>query len=88
VSRLVSKLQRGAEFDENAAHHRGLARELQERLGKIREMGPERSRKRHSDRGRLLVRERIERSSIPGRPSWSSCRSAPTASTTIPCRPG
>ena len=68
MSRLASKLQRGAEFDENAAHHRGLAAELHERLRKIREMGPERSRKRHSERGRLLVRERIERLLDPGTP--------------------
>jgi acetyl-CoA carboxylase carboxyltransferase component len=68
VSRLASKLQRGAEFDENAAHHRGLAAELHERLRRIREMGPERSRKRHSERGRLLVRERIERLLDPGTP--------------------
>ena len=68
MSRLASKLQRTAEFDENAAHHRALARELHERLAKIREMGPERSRKRHTERGRLLVRERIERLLDPGSP--------------------
>jgi acetyl-CoA carboxylase carboxyltransferase component len=68
VSRLVSKLQRTAEFEANAAHHRGLARELHERLARVREMGPEHARKRHTERGRLLVRERIERLIDPGTP--------------------
>jgi acetyl-CoA carboxylase carboxyltransferase component len=68
VTRLASKIQRGAEFDDNAAHHRGLARELHERLARIREMGSARARQRHTERGRLLVRERIERLLDPGTP--------------------
>jgi acetyl-CoA carboxylase carboxyltransferase component len=68
VSRLPTRIQRTAEFEENAAHHRGLARELRERLAVIREMGSARARQRHKERGRLLVRERIERLLDPGTP--------------------
>jgi acetyl-CoA carboxylase carboxyltransferase component len=68
VSRLPTRIQRTPEFDENAAHHRGLARELRERLAVIREMGSARARQRHKERGRLLVRERIERLLDPGTP--------------------
>ncbi len=68
MTRLASRIQRGAEFDENAAHHRGLAAELHERLARIREMGSARARQRHTERGRLLVRERIERLLDPGTP--------------------
>jgi acetyl-CoA carboxylase carboxyltransferase component len=68
VSRLASRTQKGAEFDENTAHHRALAAELRARLGTIREMGSPRARQRHHERGRLLVRERIERLLDPGTP--------------------
>ncbi|MGH7895967.1 MAG: carboxyl transferase domain-containing protein [Candidatus Binatia bacterium] len=68
MSRLASRLQKGAEFDDNAAHHLALATDLHERLARIREMGPERARLRHKERGRLLVRERIERLLDPGTP--------------------
>ncbi len=68
MTRLASRAPRGAEFDENAAHHRALAQELRERLARVREMGPARARQRHTERGRLLVRERIERLLDPGTP--------------------
>ena len=68
MSRLTSKIQRTGEFAENAAHHRALARDLHARLAVIREMGSPRSRQRHTERGRLLVRERIERLLDPGTP--------------------
>ncbi len=68
MSRLASRIQKGPEFEENAAHHRAMARDLHERLARIREMGPERARQRHKGRGRLLVRERIERLLDPGTP--------------------
>ena len=68
MNRLTSKIQRTAEFAENTAHHRELARDLHARMTVIRAMGSPRARQRHSERGRLLVRERIERLLDPGTP--------------------
>jgi 3-methylcrotonyl-CoA carboxylase beta subunit len=45
-----------------------LAAELRERLARVRRGGDERSRARHVDRGKLLVRERIDRLLDPGSP--------------------
>ncbi len=59
---LVSKLSPSdGEFQENAAHHRALAARLKEELAKAREGGGEKERQRHVSRGKLPVRERIER---------------------------
>jgi acetyl-CoA carboxylase carboxyltransferase component len=69
--RLASQLRRDADFEENARHHRALAADLRARLARIREGGPPDSRRRHKERGRLLVRERIERLLDPGTPSSS-----------------
>jgi acetyl-CoA carboxylase carboxyltransferase component len=66
--RLASQLRRDADFEENARHHRALAADLRARLARIREGGPPDSRRRHKERGRLLVRERIERLLDPGTP--------------------
>jgi 3-methylcrotonyl-CoA carboxylase beta subunit len=55
-------------FQENARHNRALAAELHARLAAVRLGGPERSRQRHVERGRLLVRDRIERLLDPGTP--------------------
>jgi 3-methylcrotonyl-CoA carboxylase beta subunit len=68
VTRLVSRLRRDEEFAENARHHRGLATALRDRLARIREGGPPEARRRHQERGRLLVRERIERLLDAGSP--------------------
>ena len=56
------------EFGQNAAHHRALAKELKERLARVRQGGGEKYRKRHEDQGKLFVRERIERLLDPGSP--------------------
>jgi 3-methylcrotonyl-CoA carboxylase beta subunit len=68
VTRLVSHLRRDAEFEENARQNRGLVAELRERLARVREGGSASARRRHVERGRLLVRERIERLLDPGSP--------------------
>jgi acetyl-CoA carboxylase carboxyltransferase component len=68
VTRLVSQLRRDAEFDENARHHRGLAGELRALLARVREGGSAGARRRHVERGRLLVRDRIERLIDPDTP--------------------
>ena len=68
MSRLASRVRRDGEFEANAGHHRGLAADLRERLARTREGGPPEARRRHQERGRLLVRERIERLLDPGSP--------------------
>src|SRR6476620_4652217 len=46
----------------------GLAAELRERLAEVRRGGDERARTRHVERGKLLVRERVDRLLDPGSP--------------------
>ncbi len=66
---LPSRVRPGSEeFERNAAHHRALAEELRARLERVREGGPESARKLHKERGKLLVRERIERLLDPDSP--------------------
>jgi acetyl-CoA carboxylase carboxyltransferase component len=55
-------------FIDNAAHSRALAAQLRERIATARLGGSERSRQRHVERGRLLVRDRIDRLLDPGTP--------------------
>ena len=64
---LVSQLSPSSpDFRENAAHHSALAARLGAELAKVREGGGEKERARHVARGKLLVRERIERLLDPG----------------------
>ena len=64
---LVSQLSPSSpEFRENAAHHRALAARLSGELAKAREGGGEKERARHVARGKLPVRERLERLLDPG----------------------
>jgi acetyl-CoA carboxylase carboxyltransferase component len=59
---LVSKLLPSSrEFQENAAHHRALAARLRDELGRARAGGGEKEQQRHVSRGKLPVRERLER---------------------------
>jgi len=67
MERLESHLDTSsAEFKANAAHHRALAADLRERLARVREGGGPDQVARHRSRGKLLVRERIERLLDPG----------------------
>ena len=68
MKRLVSHVRRDADFEQNARHHRALTADLRERLARIREGGSPSARQRHVDRGRLLVRERVERLLDPDTP--------------------
>src|ERR687885_318642 len=52
---------RSDDYKQNAAHNAALASELRGRLAVAREGGSPRARERHRSRGKLLVRERIER---------------------------
>jgi 3-methylcrotonyl-CoA carboxylase beta subunit len=47
---------------------RGLTEELRERLARVRQGGSERARTKHTDRGKLLPRERVDRLLDPGSP--------------------
>jgi 3-methylcrotonyl-CoA carboxylase beta subunit len=58
----------GERFDTNAAHNRRLAEELRDRVAQAALGGPEASRKRHAERGKLLPRERVEHLLDPGSP--------------------
>jgi acetyl-CoA carboxylase carboxyltransferase component len=68
VSRFGTPARRDASFAANDEHHRALVADLRARLARIREGGSEAARQRHKQRGRLLVRERIERVLDPGTP--------------------
>ena len=56
----------GEEFKSNAAHHRALAAELKRQLECVRQGGGKENVERHKSRGKLFVRERIERLLDPG----------------------
>ena len=56
------------EFQQNTEHHRQLAKDLKERLARVREGGGEKYRKRQEEQGKLFVRERIDRLLDPGSP--------------------
>ena len=56
------------EFKQNSEYHKQLAKELKERLARVREGGGEKYRKRQEEQGKLFVRERIERLLDPGSP--------------------
>jgi 3-methylcrotonyl-CoA carboxylase beta subunit len=56
------------EFRRNLAHHRRLREDLRAALGRARAGGSESARARHVERGKLLVRERVERLLDPGSP--------------------
>ncbi|HEX4870540.1 MAG TPA: carboxyl transferase domain-containing protein [Moraxellaceae bacterium] len=57
-----------AGFQENAAHHRALAEDLQKLLDRIREGGGKAAVERHKGRGKLTARERINALIDPGSP--------------------
>ncbi len=59
---LVSRIDpSSAEFRENHRHHARLAARLREEVARARDGGGEKERARHTGRGKLPVRERIER---------------------------
>jgi acetyl-CoA carboxylase carboxyltransferase component len=57
-----------AEFQERAAHHRGLAARLKERLAAVKKGGPDAAIATLRKRGKLQARERIDRLLDPGTP--------------------
>jgi 3-methylcrotonyl-CoA carboxylase beta subunit len=66
---LASNLDVHSErFAANAAHHRGLAGQLRDRVAAAARGGSERTRDRHVARGKLLPRDRVEALLDPGTP--------------------
>lgn len=66
---LTSTLDpRSQDFQDNAAYHRALVEELDRRLARAAEGGGEKARNKHTERGKLLVRDRITALLDPGSP--------------------
>ena len=62
MSVLESRIDRtGAEFAANAEINRRLAGQLRDLLAQVREGGPAAARAQHVGRGKLLVRDRVDR---------------------------
>ena len=60
MSAIISQLDpRSQEFLDNAAYHRTLVDELERRLARAADGGGEKARQRHTERGKLLARDRI-----------------------------
>jgi len=69
VTKLATALDpNGDAFRANAAHNRRLVEELSSRVAGAALGGPEAARTRHTGRGKLLPRERVERLLDPGSP--------------------
>ena len=69
MRRLTSQLRTtDAGFKTNTARMRELVDELRDRVETARLGGPEHARKLHTERGKLLPRERVERLIDPGTP--------------------
>ena len=57
---------RSPDFIAHAAHHRQLAAELERRLARAAAGGGDKARERHTERGKLLARDRIDALLDPG----------------------
>jgi len=69
MSVLTSQLDpRSTEFTDNVAYHRALVEELDRRLARAADGGGEKARNKHTERGKLLARDRITALLDPGSP--------------------
>ena len=69
MAELTTRLDtRSQEFADNASYHRALAQELDRRLARAANGGGDKARDRHTERGKLLVRDRITALLDPGSP--------------------
>ncbi len=69
MPRLASALDTSsAAFQANAEHNRALVQRLREETARAARGGPDASRDRHTARGKLLPRDRVERLLDPGSP--------------------
>ncbi len=58
----------GPEYQQNCDYHAALAEELRQRLAQVRQGGGHKYRQQHEARGKLFVRQRIDRLLDPGSP--------------------
>ncbi|MFC3552241.1 carboxyl transferase domain-containing protein [Lysobacter cavernae] len=66
---LTSQLDpRSQDFQDNVAYHRALVEELDHRLARAANGGGDKARTRHTERGKLLARDRITALLDPGSP--------------------
>ena len=69
MPRIKSRLDTGSPaFQANAEHHRALVADLREQVARIAEGGGAEAQKKHTDRGKLLPRERVRALLDPGSP--------------------
>ncbi len=69
MPQIISQIDnRSEQFIENARHHRALSDQLKQKLTHIALGGGEHARKKHRDRGKMLVRDRIDQLLDPGSP--------------------
>ena len=59
---------RSQEFQDNVAYHQALVADLDARLARAAEGGGEKARNKHTERGKLLVRDRVTALLDPGSP--------------------
>jgi 3-methylcrotonyl-CoA carboxylase beta subunit len=66
---IRTKLDTGsASFKANADHHRALVADLREKVARVAEGGGPEAQKKHTDRGKLLPRDRVRALLDPGAP--------------------
>ena len=69
MPRIKSRLDTGSPaFQANVEHHRALAADLRERVARVCEGGGAQAQKKHTARGKLLPRERVNALLDPGSP--------------------
>ncbi|MGE5502759.1 MAG: carboxyl transferase domain-containing protein, partial [Ignavibacteriales bacterium] len=69
MTKLTSSVDPTSEaFQKNAAHNRALVEELRAKVAQAALGGDAKARERHTSRGKLLPRERVERLLDPGSP--------------------
>ncbi len=69
MSQILSQVDpRSTEFESNARHLGGLVEDLRARMARAAEGGGEKARSKHTERGKLLPRERIRALLDPGSP--------------------
>jgi 3-methylcrotonyl-CoA carboxylase beta subunit len=69
MATITSQVQTTSpEFKSNAEHHHALTRDLESRLEQVRQGGGSEAREKHTSRGKLLARDRIQKLIDPGTP--------------------
>ena len=88
MAKLTSKVNtRSQEFAQNAESMQQLVDQLHERLAQVQQGGGDKSIERHRSRGKLFVRDRIEKLIDPGSAFLELSQFAVGKSTTITFQP-